>query len=117
MNMSAKIRAAVSVALMSSLFCGVAGAQILEEVVVTSQKHSENIQNVPIAFSAFTAESLQNKNIGDLHALSNLTPNVQSAARVVSVVQGEVRAVMLTAAAVDSTTLRPPRAWTRLMPP
>src|SRR5271169_943952 len=31
----------------------------LEEVVVTAQRRSENIQNVPIAITAYTAEVLQ----------------------------------------------------------
>jgi iron complex outermembrane recepter protein len=48
----------------------------LEEITVTAQRRSENIQNVPIAVTAFTAEVLQQKGIGDIHALSNLTPNV-----------------------------------------
>jgi iron complex outermembrane recepter protein len=48
----------------------------LEESVVTAQKRSENIQNVPIAITAFTAETLRSKGITDVHSLSNLTPNV-----------------------------------------
>ena len=48
----------------------------LEEVVVTAQRRSENIQNVPIAVTAFTAETLKNKGIQDVTELSNLTPNV-----------------------------------------
>ncbi len=48
----------------------------LEEIVVTAQRRSENIQNVPIAVSAFTAEALQSKGLTDIHALSNLTPGV-----------------------------------------
>src|SRR5581483_9199100 len=48
----------------------------LEEIVVTAQRRSENIQNVPIAVSAFTSEALQSKGITDVHALSNLTPGV-----------------------------------------
>jgi iron complex outermembrane receptor protein len=51
-------------------------AQELQEVVVTAQKREQNIQNVPIAISAFTAETLQSKGITDIHSLSNLTPNV-----------------------------------------
>jgi iron complex outermembrane receptor protein len=48
----------------------------LQEVVVTAQKREQNIQNVPIAITAFTADTLKSKGIGDIHALSNLTPNV-----------------------------------------
>jgi iron complex outermembrane receptor protein len=69
------IRNAVAVALAAAVTT-LAVADGLEEVVVTSQKRSENIQNVPIAVTAYTAETLQSKGVGDLHALSNLTPNV-----------------------------------------
>jgi iron complex outermembrane receptor protein len=48
----------------------------LEEVIVTAQKRSENIQSVPIAITAYTAETLQSKGLSDLTRLSALTPNV-----------------------------------------
>lgn len=48
----------------------------LEEVVVTAEKRSENIQDVPIAITAFSAQSLQDKSVGDLQALGNFVPNV-----------------------------------------
>ena len=48
----------------------------LEEIVVTAQKRSENLQNVPIAITAFTAESLESRGIQTLQQISNLTPNV-----------------------------------------
>lgn len=48
----------------------------LQEVVVTAERRSENIQNVPIAVTAFTAEALASRNLTDVHSLSNLTPGV-----------------------------------------
>jgi iron complex outermembrane recepter protein len=48
----------------------------LEEVVVTAERREENIQNVPIAVSAFSAESMQSRNLVDIKALGNLTPGV-----------------------------------------
>jgi iron complex outermembrane receptor protein len=51
-------------------------AQELREVVVTAQRREQNIQNVPIAISAFTADQLQSKQLNDINALSALTPNV-----------------------------------------
>ena len=48
----------------------------LEEVVVTATRRAENLQEVPIAVTAFTAEQLQSKGVTDIQALSNLTPNV-----------------------------------------
>lgn len=59
-----------------TLFCANAVAQELAEVVVTSQRREQNIQNVPIAVTAFTAEALQSRDLNDVHALSNLTPGV-----------------------------------------
>ncbi len=55
---------------------GGGASNALEVIVVTAQKRSENVQDVPIAISAFTAATLQDKSIVDLHALSNLVPNV-----------------------------------------
>jgi outer membrane receptor protein involved in Fe transport len=48
----------------------------LEEVVVTAQKRSENLQDVPITISAFTASALQERAVGNVAQLSNLAPNV-----------------------------------------
>jgi iron complex outermembrane recepter protein len=48
----------------------------LQEVVVTAERRSENIQNVPIAVTAFTADTLQSRNLSDIHALGNLSPGV-----------------------------------------
>jgi iron complex outermembrane receptor protein len=61
-----------------TLFCASAMADEaqLEEIVVTSQRRSENIQNVPIAVTAFTSEALASRDLTDIHALSNLTPGV-----------------------------------------
>jgi iron complex outermembrane receptor protein len=52
------------------------GAGQLEEVVVTATRRSENLQNVPISISAFTAESLQSRNIVDVTQIGNLSPGV-----------------------------------------
>ena len=49
----------------------------LEEVVVTAQKRSQNIQDVPIAVTAITATELETKGINDVSKLSALAPNVQ----------------------------------------
>jgi iron complex outermembrane recepter protein len=60
-----------------SLVSTVAFAQDeLAEIVVTAQKREQNIQDVPIAISAFTNEALQTKGIQDINQLGNLTPNV-----------------------------------------
>jgi len=69
------LRSAVPGLILSFAAPSVAHAQI-ETVVVTAEKRAENVQDVPIAITAFTGEALQDKNITDLHELSNLTPNV-----------------------------------------
>ncbi|HWW78505.1 MAG TPA: TonB-dependent receptor [Steroidobacteraceae bacterium] len=48
----------------------------LQEIVVTAERRSENIQSVPIAVTAFTADSLQSRNLVDIHSLGNLSPGV-----------------------------------------
>ena len=69
---------------MSLVFSGSAMAQQaadaeqggIAEIVVTAQKRAENVQDVPIAISAFTAEALQERAVGDVSGLSGITPNV-----------------------------------------
>ncbi|TLZ15807.1 MAG: hypothetical protein E6K34_12605 [Gammaproteobacteria bacterium] len=46
----------------------------LQEVVVTAERREENIQNVPIAITAVTTETLRSKGVTDIHALGNLDP-------------------------------------------
>ncbi len=50
--------------------------QQLQEIVVTAQKRAQNIENVPIAITAFTPQMLQQQNITSLAQLGNLTPGV-----------------------------------------
>ena len=48
----------------------------LAEITVTAQKRSQNLQDVPIAITAFSEDALRSKGITDLHQLSGLIPNV-----------------------------------------
>jgi iron complex outermembrane recepter protein len=48
----------------------------LQEVVVTAERRTENVQTVPIAITAFTADSLQQRNLTSVNALGDLTPGV-----------------------------------------
>ncbi|HKE96947.1 MAG TPA: TonB-dependent receptor, partial [Povalibacter sp.] len=48
----------------------------LEEVIVTAQKRSENVQNVPIAMQAFTAEQLQRARVSQLTDITRMAPNL-----------------------------------------
>jgi iron complex outermembrane receptor protein len=51
-------------------------AYAIETVTVTAEKRSENVQNVPIAITAFTGAQLEDKGVTTLTGLSSLTPNV-----------------------------------------
>ena len=53
-----------------------AGGAGLEEIVVTAEKRTENIQDVPIAITAFSESMLRDRGITDIHGLSMLVPNV-----------------------------------------
>ena len=48
----------------------------LEEIVVTATKRTENVQDVPIAITAYSAEALESKGISEVVSIGNLTPNV-----------------------------------------
>lgn len=52
------------------------GGQI-EEITVTAQKRSENLQRVPIAITAFTPEALAQKGITDVAGLGKFAPSVE----------------------------------------
>ncbi len=48
----------------------------IQDIVVTAQRRSENVQKVPIAISAFTNDALQERAVQSVAALSGLAPNV-----------------------------------------
>ncbi|MEM8982134.1 MAG: TonB-dependent receptor plug domain-containing protein [Pseudomonadota bacterium] len=48
----------------------------LEEIVVTAQKRSESLQDVPIAVTAFTGETMQTLGVVNASDLVNLTPGL-----------------------------------------
>ena len=48
----------------------------IEEIVVTAQKRVENVQDVPIAISAFSNTALRERAVNDISALGALAPNV-----------------------------------------
>lgn len=48
----------------------------VDVIVVTAQKRAENVQDVPIAISAFSSKALQERAVGDVSGLSAISPNV-----------------------------------------
>jgi iron complex outermembrane receptor protein len=48
----------------------------IQEIIVTAQKRSENVQTVPIAITAFTASAIKERAVSDVSQLSSIAPNV-----------------------------------------
>jgi iron complex outermembrane recepter protein len=48
----------------------------IQEIIVTAQKRTENVQNVPIAISAFAGDALAERAVGNVSQLASLSPNV-----------------------------------------
>jgi len=48
------------------------GTQALQEVVVTSQRREEKLQDVPIAVTAFAADQLQARGISNIKVANNI---------------------------------------------
>ncbi len=79
MNLRNKLFLAVAAA--SSITGIEASAQsisdfMIEEVVVTARKRAENLQTVPLAIDAISADKLREKNIQDLESVAKLTPGL-----------------------------------------
>lgn len=48
----------------------------VEEIIVTAQRRSENLQTTPIAISAFTSDGIARKGLADVQQVAQLAPNV-----------------------------------------
>jgi iron complex outermembrane recepter protein len=48
----------------------------IRDIVVTAQKRSENVQNVPISISAFDGAALSERAVGNVSQLAAISPNV-----------------------------------------
>lgn len=64
---------------------GVAAAQThdgtaIEEIVVTAQKRSENLQDVPVSVTALTSDALAARGVNNVLALNNLAPGMRISA-------------------------------------
>lgn len=49
---------------------------MLGEIVVTARRRAENLQDVPVSISAFSAEQLENMGTPDITSLTKTTPNL-----------------------------------------
>lgn len=52
-------------------------ASSVEDIVVTARRREESLQDVPIAVSAFTEETIENRQLEDLADVARYTPGVQ----------------------------------------
>ncbi len=50
---------------------------LLEEVVVTAQKRTQDLQDVPVAVSAFTGEMLRDSGVRDMFELAAIAPSLR----------------------------------------
>jgi len=57
-----------------------AASDSLEEIVVTAQRRTENMQDVPISMQAFTSQALQQLNVSTLDDYIKFLPDVTTAA-------------------------------------
>ncbi|RNL65979.1 TonB-dependent receptor [Zhongshania marina] len=62
---------------MSGAYAEKASNRLIEEVVVTAQKRSENLQEVPISISAYSGDKLEALNIDGPDELVRITPGLQ----------------------------------------
>jgi iron complex outermembrane receptor protein len=67
---------AMGVAIFSSAPTAVRAEGALEEVVVTAQKREQNLQDVPVAVSAFSGEVLRDSGVHDMFELSSIAPSL-----------------------------------------
>ncbi|BFM10993.1 TonB-dependent receptor [Simiduia litorea] len=68
---------AVAAALLGTGMSATVQAQSwLEEVTVTATKRAENVQDVPLAISAFTGDFTKDNNLDDVKDLINITPGI-----------------------------------------
>ncbi len=70
-----KLKITTSLGAMAVALSGFAYAQV-DTITVTAQKREENVQDVPIAVSAFDGDALQERAVTSVAGLSNITPNV-----------------------------------------
>src|SRR5579864_4384380 len=91
MKMNHKIAGAIA-AILNTYAGGAAGADpstapeaastsAIQEVVVTAQRRTENVQDVPIAIQALTGETLQQLNVATFDDLIRQLPNVSGASQ------------------------------------
>jgi iron complex outermembrane receptor protein len=70
------IAAAVAAALPATVLAQEPGTAALEEIVVTAQRREESLQDVPVAISAFSEETIERIQATDSSGLQGVVPNL-----------------------------------------
>lgn len=70
------LAALISISSLSLTALPVAAVPALEEVIVTAQKRTESLMDVPISVVAISGEKISNQSINDLYELSAYVPNL-----------------------------------------
>ena len=73
-------------------------------IVITAQKRSENVQNVPISIAAFSGQTLAKSNVTDIAQLGKLASNYQA---IKSIQSSFMRVNIRGIGAVGNTTIEP----------
>jgi len=99
---------AAAVSLVNFSHTNLAYGEQIEEVMVTAQKRSESVQDIPIAITAFNGESLREDDISGLESIGDRTPGLVFAAFSVGQPEIAIRGIGTKedgAAASDSTVV------------
>lgn len=67
----------LATAVATSLLCGTAAQAQLEEVIVTAQKRAQSLQDVPLAVSAVSADTMNNAGVQTMQDISRLVPSLE----------------------------------------
>jgi len=70
-------RAIVASTVLLVLAPSIEAQPLLEEITVTAQRREQNLQDVPIAISAVTAQAIEDRGLTNVAQISDFTPNVQ----------------------------------------
>ncbi|MEH6519405.1 MAG: TonB-dependent receptor [Halioglobus sp.] len=84
---------AVATGLGAMLMGGYAQAQMLEEVIVTAQKREQSLQDVGIAVTAFSGDTMQAMGIDSISKIQDMTPNLRIKSTITGVPQYSIRGV------------------------
>ncbi|MDC0088633.1 TonB-dependent receptor [Porticoccaceae bacterium] len=102
--MKAYRRYQLAVAVSAVMAMPAIAASTLDEIVVTAQKREQNLQDIPIALSAFDKTALEQQGISDIEDAGQYLPNVQ-------IVESPTGSTGATISIRGSVTINPAVTW------